>query len=175
MAKAKRLFTAKLPAQLAEIAEHGLHDGEIAAILGMDIKQYWQLKHHHQELRDALSAAKEVMDAKVELALCKRALGFEYQETKISTSTDGQKTWTNTQKMTKVMVPDVAAQIFWLKNRRPGDWRDVQRIEMVDINEAFRQAQQLDEADKRSRAISTEYNVIDNQADEPLSYDAPIF
>ena len=73
------------------------------------------------------------------------------------------------------MAPDVTAQVFWLKNRRPSDWRDVQRIEMVDINDALRQAQQLDQADKRAQAISAEYNVIDNQADESLSHDATAF
>lgn len=175
MAKSRRLFTAKLPSQLAEIAEHGLHDGEIAAILGLQIKQYYQLKHKHQDLRDALIAAREVMDAKIELALCKRAMGYEYEEIKRSTSTDGSKTWETTHKTTKAMAPDVTAQVFWLKNRRPSDWRDVQRIEMVDINDALRQAQQLDQADKRAQAISAEYNVIDNQADESLSHDATAF
>ena len=46
---------------------------------------------------------------------------------------------------------------------------------MVDINDALRQAQQLEEADKRAQAISAEYNVIDNQADESLSHDATAF
>lgn len=29
-----------------------------------------------------------------------------------------------TKEVTKEVVPDVTAQIFWLKNRKPGDWRD---------------------------------------------------
>ncbi|MEG0473481.1 MAG: transposase [Solibacillus sp.] len=29
----------------------------------------------------------------------------------------------------KEVVPDVTAQIFWLKNRKPNDWRDKQQVE----------------------------------------------
>ena len=29
-----------------------------------------------------------------------------------------------TKEVTKEVIPDVTAQIFWLKNRKPGDWRD---------------------------------------------------
>lgn len=34
-----------------------------------------------------------------------------------------------TKKVTKEVVPDTTAQIFWLKNRRPDKWRDKQDIE----------------------------------------------
>ena len=34
-----------------------------------------------------------------------------------------------TKKVTKEVVPDTTAQIFWLKNRRTDKWRDKQDIE----------------------------------------------
>lgn len=30
---------------------------------------------------------------------------------------------------TKEVIPDVTAQIFWLKNRKPNEWRDKQQVE----------------------------------------------
>jgi len=33
-----------------------------------------------------------------------------------------------------MMAPDVTAQIFWLKNRRPDLWRDASRHEMTGPN-----------------------------------------
>lgn len=34
-----------------------------------------------------------------------------------------------TKRVTKEVVPDTTAQIFWLKNRRPDKWRDKQSME----------------------------------------------
>ena len=34
-----------------------------------------------------------------------------------------------TKEVTKEVIPDVTAQIFWLKNRKPGDWRDKRETE----------------------------------------------
>ncbi|MGI6080831.1 MAG: helix-turn-helix domain-containing protein [Candidatus Avilachnospira sp.] len=31
---------------------------------------------------------------------------------------------------TKEVIPDTTAQIFWLKNRRPDKWRDMQKVEL---------------------------------------------
>ncbi|WP_251572506.1 hypothetical protein [Paenibacillus sp. MER TA 81-3] len=42
-----------------------------------------------------------------------------------------------TKRVTKEVQPDVTAQIFWLKNRRPDKWRDKQDIQhsgSMDVN-----------------------------------------
>ena len=62
------------------------------------------------------------MDRQVENALLKRALGYEYDEI---TTEYGKEI----KRVTKQVVPDVTAQIFWLKNRKPDQWRDKQQIE----------------------------------------------
>lgn len=61
------------------------------------------------------------MEAKVELALLTRALGYDYQETKEEWS---EKTGQRSTTVTHHVGPDVRAQIFWLKNRCPGRWRE---------------------------------------------------
>ena len=35
----------------------------------------------------------------------------------------------------KEVVPDTAAQIFWLKNRKPEAWRDKQNLEVSGLDE----------------------------------------
>lgn len=35
-----------------------------------------------------------------------------------------------TKRVTKEVAPDVTAQIFWLKNRKPEAWRDKQNLEV---------------------------------------------
>ena len=57
----------------------------------------------------------------------KRALGYTYKEVtreKIFNPETGQYELMPTKEVTKEVVPDTTAQIFWLKNRRPDMWRD---------------------------------------------------
>ena len=61
----------------------------------------------------------------VENALLKKALGYTYEEVTedVETLTNGkQRTLKRT--VTKIVPPDTTAAIFWLKNRKPAQWRD---------------------------------------------------
>lgn len=45
------------------------------------------------------------------------------------------------ERKTKEVVPDTTAQIFWLKNRKPQEWRDRQSVELsggVEINNPYK-------------------------------------
>ena len=81
-------------------------------------------KKEHEELLQTLTVNKEVADARVESALYKRAIGYEYTETSREQGPDGVKTKTTV----KQVAPDVTAQIYWLNNRRPDRWRNKQDI-----------------------------------------------
>ena len=61
------------------------------------------------------------------------------------------------------MAPDVQAQQFWLKNRRPDIWRDSIRIETVDINQALKDAAKLSDAEKRIKLIETDYSISESE------------
>ena len=67
-----------------------------------------------------LTKGKQEVDEKVENALLKRALGYTYDEVK--ETYDGDQL-TKRQVVTKHVPADVGAMIFWLKNRRPQDWK----------------------------------------------------
>lgn len=81
-------------------------------------------------LRAQAEAADASMETHVELALLTRALGYDYQETKEEWS---EKTGQRSTTVTHHVGPDVRAQIFWLKNRCPGRWRE--RPEMPEAAE----------------------------------------
>ena len=94
-----------------------LIDEQIAHNMGITTKTLYEWKNKYSEISEALKKGKEVIDRQVENALLKRALGYAYDET---TYEDGVET----KRVTKEVAPDTTAQIFWLKNRKPAEWRD---------------------------------------------------
>lgn len=102
-------------------ARDGLTDEQIAHNMGIASSTLYDWKKRHPEILEPLKRGKEVVDRQVENALLKRALGYEYEEVKEKFE-DGDITERTVTK--KEVAPDVTAQIFWLKNRKPGDWRD---------------------------------------------------
>lgn len=101
-------------------ARDGLTDEEIAAKCGCSRSTISEWKKRFPDIADALKKGKEVVDIQVENALLRRALGYSYEETMTEQSEDGVK-----KRVTKKFIPpDVTAQIYWLKNRRPDLWRD---------------------------------------------------
>ena len=103
-------------------ARDGLVDEQIAQNIGIAASTLYEWKKQYPEISEALKKGKEVVDRQVENALLKRALGYEYDEI---TTEYGKEI----KRVTKQVVPDVTAQIFWLKNRKPDQWRDKQQIE----------------------------------------------
>lgn len=113
-------------------ARDGLIDEQIAANIGISRETLYQWKNKYSDISDALKRGKEVVDIQVENALLKRALGYEYTEITqelCENAESGEMELRVTKKVTKEVVPDTTAQIFWLKNRRPDKWRDKQDIE----------------------------------------------
>lgn len=107
-------------------ARDGLTNEQIAYNIGIRDKTLYEWKNKYSEISEALKKGKEVIDRHVENALLKRALGYEFDEV---TSELIQGKLIETKVVRKQVAPDVTAQIFWLKNRKPREWRDKQEIE----------------------------------------------
>ena len=115
-------------------AKSGLIDEQIAKNMGIAPSTLYEWKKKSKEFSEALKKGKEVIDFEVENALLKRALGYEYEE----------ETYENgilTKKVKKHVPPDTTAQIFWLKNRKPNNWKD--RVETDEDKEAVANASQV--------------------------------
>lgn len=113
--------------QLESWARDGLTDEQIAHNMGICVATLYNWKSKYLEILEPLKRGKDVIDIQVENALLKRALGCSYKEVireKVFNPETGQYEWMPTKEVTKEVVPDTTAQIFWLKNRRPEQWRD---------------------------------------------------
>lgn len=109
--------------QLEGWAREGLTDEQIAHNMGICRDTLIQWKKKYSDISDTLKKGKEVVDLQVENALLKRALGYRYDEITMENGIE-------TKRVTKEVVPDTTAQIFWLKNRRPDKWRDKQDLQV---------------------------------------------
>ena len=107
-------------------ARDGLTDEQIAKNMGIALSTLKLWKNGHPAILAALKRGKEVIDIEVENALYKRAIGYTYEEVKEEEMPDGRVRRTVT---TKEVAGDTTAQIFWLNNRKPAEWRDKQNIE----------------------------------------------
>lgn len=114
-------------------ARDGLTEEQIADNMGIGYSTLQTWKTKYQDIKDTLKKGKEVVDRQVENALLKRALGYEYIETTREAVKDpdtGEIKMRVTKEVTKQVVPDTTAQIFWLKNRKRDQWTDRQNIEI---------------------------------------------
>jgi transposase-like protein len=135
-------------------ARDGLTDEQVAKNMGISTSTLYEWKKKYSEFSEALKRGKEIIDREVENALLKRALGYEYeeitQERVIRKDVKGDPAidlhgfpiseMVVTKKVTKQVIPDTTAQIFWLKNRKPEQWRDKQQVEHsgnMNINNPF--------------------------------------
>ena len=80
---------------VSKLALTGLIDKQIANILGVSRSTLSKWKKEHAEFSDALKGSKDIPDSEVVNSLYQQAIGG-----------------------------NVTACIFWLKNRRPADWRE---------------------------------------------------
>ena len=115
--------------KLESWARDGLIDEQIAENIGINPATLYDWKKKYPEISESLKKGKEVVDIEVENALLKRALGYEYTETKTEEYMVEGVPVKRVTKTVKEVIPDTTAQIFWLKNRKPGQWRDKQDIE----------------------------------------------
>lgn len=119
-------------------ARDGLTDEQIAHNMGINVKTLWIWKTKHSPICNALKNGKEVADRRMENALYERGLGgvHEVKKTfKLKRSYyDEQGRKCEKEELVtaidEVYIPgDTTAQIFWLKNRKPEQWRDKRQVE----------------------------------------------
>lgn len=136
MAKGKyeQWLTAEGLLQLEAWARNGLTNEQIASNLGVNRDTLYAWKKKYPDISDALKKGKEVVDIQVENALLKRALGYKFTEV-TKENVFNPKTQEFELRVSKEIVkevqPDTTAQIFWLKNRKPADWRDKKDVDLT--------------------------------------------
>jgi hypothetical protein len=102
------------------IGELGGTDEQLAKALGITRQALAVRKKKDPQLFDTLKKAKTEADARVEKALYERATGYTCEDCHVS-QYEGVITITP---IKKHYPPDPVSMIFWLKNRRPQQWRE---------------------------------------------------
>lgn len=100
-------------------ARNGFTDEQIAKKIGISTPTLYVWKNKYTEIDKALKKGKEIIDNEVEEALIKSALGYYYDEEKMTIE---ERDGITTKKKTitkKYIPPDVMAIIYFLNNRRP--------------------------------------------------------
>jgi hypothetical protein len=108
--------------QARKLCKLGATDIEIADFFDVEVRTIYRWKGEHEEFCQALKIAKNEADERVERSLFARANGYEHDEVDIRV-VGGEIVQTP---IRKYYPPDTTAAIFWLKNRKPEEWRDKQ-------------------------------------------------
>ena len=119
-------------------ARDGLTKEQIAKNIACsrDTLNEWEKKF--SDISDALKRGRQVADRTVENALFRSAVGYDTEEPTEEPQFNmktGKTELVVTKRVKKHVPGNVTAQIFWLKNRKPNDWRDKHDIEVENTND----------------------------------------
>lgn len=113
-------------------ARDGLTDEQIAKNCNIVRSTLNEWKKKYPDISDAIKKNKELADFEVENALFKRACGYTIivNEQKVDREGDVHDL------EREIHIPgDIAAMIFWLKNRQPNKWREKQQELKPTVND----------------------------------------
>lgn len=126
-------------------ARDGLTEKDIAKNMRVSPASLREWKHRFEEIGEALKEGKDSADRVVENALYKSACGYTVtirKPVKLKTIEYDPETGKKIRDVEKVVAVEeqlhfpaqVTAQIFWLKNRKPAQWRDKTEVQTAPTN-----------------------------------------
>lgn len=112
-------------ARMAEVhCKLGATDADLADLFDVSTQAILNWRSRYPEFREAVTRGKaEIFDPMVERSLAQRALGYSVDTEEVKVTSTGVIV---RYPVRKHYPPDVTACIFWLKNRNPEAWKDVQ-------------------------------------------------
>ena len=122
----------KLPLIITMVKD-GCKDKDILEMLGISASTWKVKKAKNSKLRQALDEITDERNQEVEEALFKCCKGYSYYEevaTKVKEEVQGEngvvlmKEDVKISKVKKYRGPDIAAQKYWLNNRKKAAWKD---------------------------------------------------
>lgn len=112
--------------------EHGATEKQVADNLGIGYSTFNRYKAENEEFREFLKNGRKSLVLQLRGALVKKAMGFEYTETKKYSKRDQDGNVSQyVEETTKTALPDVAAINLCLKNYDPDNWaNDPQALQL---------------------------------------------
>lgn len=115
-------YSEAFAAQAAKLCELGATDKDLADFFKVSLPTIWRWSNAHQEFCSAIKVGKGEADDRVERSLFHRANGYTHEAVKIFMPAGRAEPVYA--KFQEHVPPDTTACIFWLKNRRPEQWRE---------------------------------------------------
>ena len=112
--------------QIQEWIGEGIIEAEVCNRLGIGVSAWEDYKTKYTELTELIKKGHAKANNNVVKALLKRAGGYEYEEKEIRSTPKGK----SVKIIKKQLAPDVTAQIFWLKNKLPEDYKDRRELDL---------------------------------------------
>ena len=151
----KSCFNEAIRATIIRLAEEGKTDEEIAEMIGVSRTTLTNWKGKYQDFSLAVREAKHMADELVEAALFSRATGYTHDEENVIVTKQGDVVPVTKKKH---YPPDTQAAMFWLRNRKPADWREKNESDVTVNNTVQTQALSDAEIEARIQALMQKEN-----------------
>lgn len=115
-------------------ARMGLTDEQIAKNMRISAVTLYEWMKKYPNISKSIKKGKAPIDFEVENALFKRAIGYEYEEVETIIEEIDGKQRKRIKKIKKIALPETSAMIFWLKNRKPKEWRKLNPVVEAKLN-----------------------------------------
>lgn len=148
----KDAYETKIKPRFDEIREwlvNGASDENIYRNLGISYQTFYKHLNEKTEFSELIKNGRVAIVAQLRSALIKKAMGFEYQESKIIEREDpdtGEKVKT-VETYNKKALPDVAALNLALKNYDPDNWSNDPQGDKIKREELELKKQKLEKED----------------------------
>lgn len=138
------------PKLARELTGNGKTQADMAEAFGVARSTLEEWINAHPEFSVAIKLGREDATNRVERALFERAVGYSHPSEKIVVVSGGQGMGSTVERVatTEHYPPETPAALAWLKNKRPGEWKDKQVIEHEGLTGL---AARLEAAIKRKR------------------------
>ncbi|HAL08925.1 MAG TPA: transposase [Staphylococcus sp.] len=115
----------------------GYTDEQISKLLGVAYSTFKEYKKNKSALLDALKRNKSIADIRVEESLydkatsktIKKMVPIKLKRTYVEGGFVLAEEYIEMVEVEEEIPPDTTAMIFWLKNRKPAEWRDKRDVE----------------------------------------------
>jgi hypothetical protein len=121
-------YKPEFAAQAKKLCVFGATDADLADFFGVAWRTISKWAVQHPEFGHALKEGKEARDSRIERRLAEKAMGYTVDAIKIIPPSAANAK-TIVVEYQEHIPPDTTAAIFWLKNRKPKEWRDSQQME----------------------------------------------
>src|SRR3990167_921562 len=113
--------------QAAKLCALGATDVDLAAFFKVTDRTIYRWQNVYPEFCQSLKVGKTEADDRVERSLYHKAVGYSFDAVKIFMPAGASAPVYAPYR--EQVAPDTTAAIFWLKNRRAQQWRDIQKHE----------------------------------------------